>query len=134
VRGPALLTVERHPTVLQLTSDITARLRPGTGLAELFTALFPCGSITGAPKTSMMKLIAELEDTPRGGYWRCHRLDRAPTEQVGARFGAIRTAVVDTPQGGSICAGHGPVKRSQIATLDAWHERTVFVHVEGVRV
>ena len=42
----ALLTVERYATVLQLTSDITAQVRPGTGLAELFAALFPCGSVT----------------------------------------------------------------------------------------
>ena len=68
VRVPALLTVERYATVLQLTSDITAQMRPGTGLAELFAALFPCGSVTGTPKARTMALIRELEDTPRGIY------------------------------------------------------------------
>lgn len=100
VRVPALFTVERYPTVLQLTSDITARLRPGTGLVELFTALFPCGSVTGAPKTSTMKLIAELEDTPRGVYCGAIGWIAPPSEQVSARFGvAIRTAVVDAGSG-----------------------------------
>ena len=50
VAVPALFTVERYETVLQLTSDVTARLRPGTGLVELFRALFPCGSVTGRPR------------------------------------------------------------------------------------
>jgi para-aminobenzoate synthetase/4-amino-4-deoxychorismate lyase len=96
VRVPALLTVERYATVLQLTSDVTAQLRPGTGLAELFTALFPCGSVTGAPKARTMALIRELEDTPRGIYCGAIGWVAPPTEQVRARFSvAIRTAVID---------------------------------------
>jgi para-aminobenzoate synthetase / 4-amino-4-deoxychorismate lyase len=97
VRVPALLTVERYPTVLQLTSDVTARLRPGTGLAELlFSALFPCGSVTGAPKPRTMALIRELEDTPRGIYCGAIGWVGPPTEPVRARFSvAIRTAVID---------------------------------------
>ena len=96
VRVPALLTVERYATVLQLTSDITAQMRPGTGLAELFAALFPCGSVTGTPKARTMALIRELEDTPRGIYcgaigWVAHRLN--PSAR--AFSVAIRTAVIN---------------------------------------
>ncbi|WP_242333517.1 MULTISPECIES: aminodeoxychorismate synthase component I [Anaeromyxobacter] len=68
VRVGELFTVERYPTVLQLTSTVEARLRPSAGLAELFAALFPCGSVTGAPKIAATKLIADLERSPRGPY------------------------------------------------------------------
>ena len=96
VRVPALLTVERYATVLQLTSDITAQVRPGTGLAELFAALFPCGSVTGTPKARTMALIRELEDTPRGIYCGAIGWVAPPTEHVSASFSvAIRTAVIN---------------------------------------
>ena len=71
---PGTVTVERlfelHrlPTVWQLTSTVTGRPRPGVGLAAAFAALFPCGSVTGAPKLAAMAVIAELEDGPRGWY------------------------------------------------------------------
>ena len=94
---PALFTVERFETVLQLTSDVTARLRPGTGLVELFRALFPCGSVTGAPKASSMEIIRSLEPDPRGVYCGAIGLVGPPSAPVRARFSvAIRTAVVDT--------------------------------------
>jgi para-aminobenzoate synthetase/4-amino-4-deoxychorismate lyase len=63
-----LFTVEAYPTVWQMTSEISARLRPGLGLFELFQALFPCGSVTGAPKVRTMDIIRELEGRPRGIY------------------------------------------------------------------
>ncbi len=63
-----LFTVEAYPTVWQMTSGISARLRPGVGLFELFQALFPCGSVTGAPKVRTMEIIRELEGRPRGIY------------------------------------------------------------------
>lgn len=68
VRVPALFTAERYDTLWQLTSTVEARLRPGTGTADVVRALFPCGSVTGAPKIRAMQLIAELEDEPRGVY------------------------------------------------------------------
>ena len=55
VRVPALYSVESFETVHQMTSRVTARLVPGTGLGDIFAALFPCGSITGAPKIRAMK-------------------------------------------------------------------------------
>jgi para-aminobenzoate synthetase / 4-amino-4-deoxychorismate lyase len=60
--------VERYETVHQMTSTISARLRPGVGTPELFRALFPCGSVTGAPKIRTMEIIRDLETSPRGVY------------------------------------------------------------------
>lgn len=68
VRVDRLLEVEAWPTVWQMTSSLSARLRPGTTLTEVLTALFPCGSVTGAPKRRAMHHIAALEDAPRGFY------------------------------------------------------------------
>lgn len=68
VQVPRLFHVETLPTVLQMSSDVSARTRPGVGLADVFHALFPCGSITGAPKVQAMRLIRELEPQPRGVY------------------------------------------------------------------
>lgn len=65
---PALFDVRRYGSVLQMTSTVTARLRPDAALAEIFEALYPCGSITGAPKRRSMEIIAELEAAPRGVY------------------------------------------------------------------
>ena len=68
VQVPALFDVEPLPTVWQMTSTITANTREGTSLSEVFAALFPCGSITGAPKRRAMHHITRLEDQPRGVY------------------------------------------------------------------
>jgi para-aminobenzoate synthetase/4-amino-4-deoxychorismate lyase len=68
VRVPRLFHVEAWPTVWQMCSDVVARARPGTTLADLFRALFPCGSVTGAPKVQAMRLIRALEAGPRGVY------------------------------------------------------------------
>ncbi len=68
VRAGNLFTVERYPTLWQMTSTVTAELRPEVGLYDIFRALFPCGSITGAPKVRAMQLIGELEEQPRGVY------------------------------------------------------------------
>ncbi len=68
VRADPLFALERHPTLWQMTSTIRARRLPGTLLDTLFAALFPCGSVTGAPKLKAMELIAQLENSPRGLY------------------------------------------------------------------
>jgi len=68
VRAAELFTIERYPTLWQMTSTITAELRTGIGYEQIFRALFPCGSITGAPKVRAMQLIAGLEGRPRGIY------------------------------------------------------------------
>lgn len=68
VTVPRLFEIERYRTVHQMTSTIEARLRPGAGVPEVLRALFPCGSVTGAPKHHTMELIARLETTPRRLY------------------------------------------------------------------
>ena len=68
VRAESLFSVERYPTLLQMTSTVSGELRPGVGFQEVFRALFPCGSITGAPKVRAMQLISSIEDRPRGAY------------------------------------------------------------------
>jgi para-aminobenzoate synthetase/4-amino-4-deoxychorismate lyase len=68
VKVPALFSVEPYASVWQMTSTVEAALRPGTSFAGILRALFPCGSITGAPKHRTMQLIDELESTPRGLY------------------------------------------------------------------
>jgi para-aminobenzoate synthetase / 4-amino-4-deoxychorismate lyase len=68
VKVPALFDVRRYSSVLQMTSTVQARLKPDATLADVFDALYPCGSITGAPKRRTMEIIAELEPAPRGLY------------------------------------------------------------------
>lgn len=63
-----LCQVEQYSTVWQMTSTIESRLRPEVDLVQTFRALFPCGSITGAPKISTMEIIHKTEKAPRGVY------------------------------------------------------------------
>ena len=68
VTVPALFQVSRFSDVLQMTSTVTARLRADVTLAQVIAALYPCGSITGAPKHRTLQIIRELEVDPRGIY------------------------------------------------------------------
>ncbi len=68
VQVPRLFQVEALPAVWQMTSDVQARTRAGCRLADVFAALFPCGSVTGAPKVRAMRAIHALERGPRGVY------------------------------------------------------------------
>ena len=94
VRVSSLFDVERFETVWQMTSTVESTLKEGTGLVELMSALFPCGSITGAPKIRTMQIIRELERFPRGAYTGTIGLLKPGGDCV---FNvAIRTVVVDT--------------------------------------
>ena len=68
VEVPALCAVEEHPGLVHLVSTVRGQLRPDVGWAELLAATFPPGSVTGAPKSSALRLIGELEPVPRGPY------------------------------------------------------------------
>lgn len=68
VEVPSLCAVEEHPGLVHLVSTVRARLLPEAGWAELFEATFPPGSVTGAPKSSALRIINELEPEPRGPY------------------------------------------------------------------
>lgn len=111
VRVESLFDVETLETVHQMTSTITSRLKTGVGIPELFRALFPCGSVTGAPKRRTMEIIRELEDCPRGPYTGCIGYI-SPSEKANsyeAVFSvAIRTAVIDGATGeGEMGVGSG---------------------------
>jgi para-aminobenzoate synthetase/4-amino-4-deoxychorismate lyase len=105
-----LFTVETYRTVHQMTSGITAELRGDMGLEDMLDALFPCGSVTGAPKVRAMEIIRELEALPRGVY----------TGAIGhiapsgdAQFNvAIRTLYIDE-KGGEMGIGSGVVSDSK---------------------
>ncbi|SMX39275.1 aminodeoxychorismate synthase component I [Octadecabacter ascidiaceicola] len=68
VKVPELFAVERFATLHQMTSTITSKVIDGTNMKDLFMALFPCGSITGAPKVRAMEIISEVETQARGAY------------------------------------------------------------------
>jgi para-aminobenzoate synthetase / 4-amino-4-deoxychorismate lyase len=106
VQVSSLFEVETHPTVHQMTSTIQSRVKKGVGVSELLQALFPCGSVTGAPKRRSMEIIAELEGAPRGLYTGCIGYFSPGGE---AKFSvAIRTAVLDMETGrGEIGIGSG---------------------------
>ncbi len=104
VRWTDVFAAERYETVWQLTSTVVADLRPDEGIADVFAALFPCGSVTGAPKVSTMRIIADLEVAARGVY--CGTVGfLAPSGTPGprARFNvAIRTVVQDARSGAAV--------------------------------
>ena len=92
-----LYEVERYPTLWQMTSTVEATLRPDVGLADLLAALFPCGSVTGAPKISTMRIIRDLEPFPRGIYTGAIGLIRPGGD---CTFNvAIRTLLLDSATG-----------------------------------
>ena len=91
VHVPELFTVEKYPTLWQMTSTVSAKTN--ASLAEIFTALFPSASITGAPKVSTMRIISELETTPRRIYTGTIGYI-APTRKATFNV-AIRTALID---------------------------------------
>ena len=68
VHVPDLFRIEPYATLHQMTSTVAGQMRSGTSLTDILRALFPCGSITGAPKIRAMQIIAELEGAARGVY------------------------------------------------------------------
>ncbi len=100
VHVPRLFDVERYPTIWQMTSTVAART--AAGLTDLFGALFPAASITGAPKVETMRIVAELETAPRRAYTGAIGfVGPGPRLQFNV---AIRTVVVDRRRG---CAEYG---------------------------
>jgi para-aminobenzoate synthetase/4-amino-4-deoxychorismate lyase len=116
VHVSSLLEVEVYPQVLQLVSEVRCRTPRECTLYDVVAALFPCGSVTGAPKASAMSLIAHTEESPRGVY--CGAVGfLSPTDTgLHARFNvAIRTAIAQGTQcqfgaGGGIVIGSEPAR------------------------
>ncbi|MDD2713940.1 MAG: chorismate-binding protein, partial [Simplicispira sp.] len=132
VQVPVLFHTEALPAVWQMTSDVQARTRPDTQLADVFAALFPCGSITGAPKVRAMQAIAQRESGPRGVY--CGALgvvrpdDKAGPGAIHATFNVpIRTVVL---QGGQARCGIGSgitAGSEASAEWQEWQHKSAFV-------
>ncbi|WP_154134744.1 chorismate-binding protein [Herbaspirillum sp. CAH-3] len=113
VRVTDLFKVERFESVLQMTSTVQARLRPDADLPEAIAALYPCGSITGAPKRRAMQIIREIETAPRGIYtgalgWfdapasASASTSPSPSQAIGdfCLSVPIRTLMLDAPRNG----------------------------------
>jgi para-aminobenzoate synthetase / 4-amino-4-deoxychorismate lyase len=99
VRVEHPFAVESYPTVHTMTTTIKAQLAPGKGVGDLIRALFPCGSITGAPKIRAMELINQVERDPRGAY--CGAIGRIDPSGDAAFNVAIRTLRLTPGENGS---------------------------------
>ncbi|CAH0152036.1 Aminodeoxychorismate synthase component 1 [Peribacillus sp. Bi96] len=97
VEVPQLKEIEKYPTVWQMTSTITAKTKPETTIIDIFKALFPCGSITGAPKIKTMEIISEIENSPREVY--CGAIGFITPESEAVFNVPIRTVVIEKETG-----------------------------------
>ncbi|MEP2236173.1 MAG: aminodeoxychorismate synthase component I [Alteripontixanthobacter sp.] len=122
VRVDAPFAIESYPTVHQMVSTVRARLKVGVSTAELLRAIFPCGSITGAPKIRAMELIGEVERDPRGPY--CGAIGRIDANGDAAFNVAIRTlrlTPVENAQGSAVL-GVGSAIVADSHAIDEWRE------------
>jgi para-aminobenzoate synthetase / 4-amino-4-deoxychorismate lyase len=109
-----LWRTEAYPNVWQMVSQVTCATRPEVGLVDVFRAMFPCGSVTGAPKHRAMQVIAGLETDARGVYCGAVGLLAPRAGAVSARFNvAIRTAVLGRAGAGRFGSGGGVVAASR---------------------
>lgn len=106
-----LFTVETYRTLHQMTSGVRATLKPDVGLGDLLKAIFPPGSVTGAPKIRAMELIRELETEPRGVY--CGAIGHISPSGETLFNVAIRTPVVFRGGRGEMGIGSGVVYDSE---------------------
>ena len=115
-----LFAVERYPTLWQMTSTVRGELRPGVSFQEVFRALFPCGSVTGAPKIRAMQCIAQLEQQPRGVYTGAigHFSQQQTVFNVAIRTLTLRSESLQ--QAGAMGVGSGIVIDSEAA--EEWTE------------
>lgn len=122
VRVDAPFAVESYPTVHQMVSTVRATLAEGKGAADLVRAIFPCGSITGAPKIRAMELIAEVERDARGPY--CGAIGRIGPDGDAAFNVAIRTlrlTPIENAQGTAVL-GVGSAIVADSEPLAEWRE------------
>ena len=110
VTVPDLFRIETYATVHQMISRVTGQLRPGTRLSDIFRALFPCGSVTGAPKIRAMEIIRTLEPHPRGAY--CGALGWAAPDGRSSFNVAIRTLTLHADGRADLAVGGGIVADS----------------------
>ncbi|MDC8755487.1 aminodeoxychorismate synthase component I [Erythrobacter sp. sf7] len=120
VHVDAPFAVESYPTVHQMVSTVRARLAPGKGAMDLVRALFPCGSITGAPKIRAMELLGEIERDARGPY--CGAIGRIDADGNAAFNVAIRTLRLTPIENGQGSAVLG-IGSAIVADSEAMAER-----------
>ncbi|EON11300.1 chorismate-binding protein [Pandoraea sp. SD6-2] len=128
VKVPKLFEVTRFASVLQMTSTVTAALPQATSFADVLRALYPCGSITGAPKHRTMQLIGELEVSPRGLYtgaigWLDAREDDPQALGDFCLSVAIRTLELDAPDASGLRRGRLGVGAGIVLDSKAEEER-----------
>jgi para-aminobenzoate synthetase component 1 len=114
VRVPELFSIETYETVHQMTSLVSGQLQDGTGLGDIFRALFPCGSITGAPKLRAMEVLADLEGAARDIY--CGTIGWAAPDGRAEFNVAIRTLMQDENGAVRFNVGGGVVYDSTAAS------------------
>ena len=118
VQAGPLFSLEKYPSVWTMTSTVQAEIPADTTLEDILTALFPCGSVTGAPKLAAMQRIQQTEPTPRGLY--CGSIGwLAPNGDFSLNV-AIRTLVLDAQGQGTYHVGGGIVHDSRAE--DEWQE------------
>ena len=110
VRAESLFSLEKYPSVWTMTSTIAADIQSDTSLQQILTALFPCGSVTGAPKISAMQRIQQIEPSPRGLY--CGSIGWLAPDGDFALSVAIRTLILDAAGSGTYHVGGGIVHDS----------------------
>ena len=110
VRADPLFSLEKYPSVWTMTSTITADIPVETSLQQILTALFPCGSVTGAPKIAAMQRIRQTESSPRGLY--CGSIGWLAPDGDFSLNVAIRTLVLDQSGSGAYHVGGGIVHNS----------------------
>ena len=119
VAVPSLFTVETYPTIHQMTSTVTAELADGRDAIDVIANIFPCGSITGAPKIRAMEIINEVERHPRGPY--TGSIGRIDPGGDAAFNVAIRTLVIPTGENRAVMGlGSGIVADSE--KTEEWRE------------
>jgi para-aminobenzoate synthetase/4-amino-4-deoxychorismate lyase len=126
VKVDELTAAEQYETVWQLVSTVSADLLPATSTIDLFRALFPCGSVTGAPKVRTMGIIAEVEAAPRGVY--CGTIGMLAPPGSGAAAAsfsvAIRTVTIDAEAGSASYGIGGGITHDSQADQEYAETRT----------
>jgi para-aminobenzoate synthetase/4-amino-4-deoxychorismate lyase len=126
VRVENAFAVETYPTVHQMVTTVLGQLPPQTGAVDMLRALFPCGSITGAPKIRAMELIGQVERSPRGPY--CGAIGRIDANGDAAFNVAIRTLRLSPDRnggpggGGTAVLGVGSAVVADSQSMAEWRE------------
>ena len=118
----ARFSIERYETLHQMTSTVSGTLQPQIGYYDIFRSIFPCGSITGAPKIRSMQIINELEQAPRGIYTGAIGFispQRSSTFNVAIRTLIVTGDAVTMGVGGGIVADSDPQEEYRECLLKA---------------